>query len=82
MLLAKLAHAGVTGPTRRWIRHWLKGRKQKVVIDGEMSESCDVTSGVPQGSVLGPLLFIIFINDIVFGLNFTIRLFADDAILY
>ena len=73
---------GVTGPTRRWIRHWLKGRKQKVVIDGEMSESCDVTSGVPQGSVLGPLLFLIFINDIALGLNSTIRLFADDAILY
>ena len=82
MLLAKLAHAGVTGSTRCWIRHWLKGRKQHVVIDGEMSEPCDVSSGVPQGSVLGPLLFLIFINDIALGLNSTVRLFADDTILY
>ena len=82
MLLTKLAHAGITGSTRRWIRHWLKGRKQHVVIDGEMSEPCDVSSGVPQGSVLGPLLFLIFINDIALGLNSTVRLFADDAILY
>ena len=84
MLLAKLAHAGVTGTTRRWIRHWLKGLEQRVVIDGEMSEPCEVTSGMPQGSVLGLLLFLIFINDIdiALGLNSTIRLFADDAILY
>ena len=48
MLLAKLAHAGVTGTTRRWIRHWLKGREHRDVIDGEMSEPYEVTSGVPQ----------------------------------
>ena len=82
MLLTKLSNADVTGQTRRWIRHWLKGREQRVVINGEMSEACQVTSGVPQGSVLGPLLFLIFINDIALDLHSTIRLFADDAILY
>ena len=59
----------------------MKGRKQHVVIDGKMSESCDVSSGVPQGSVLGPLLFLIFINGIALGLNSTVRLLADDASL-
>ena len=60
------------------------GRTQRVVIDGEESEECTVDSGVPQGSVLGPLLFIIFINDIAANIDpaTCIRLFADDALLY
>ena len=83
-LMQKLMHCGVHGSLRRWIRHFLTGRSQRVVIDGVESEECDVTSGVPQGSVLGPLLFIIFINDIAAQVHpeTKIRLFADDALLY
>ena len=60
------------------------GRTQRVVFDGEESEECTVDSGVPQGSVLGPLLFIIFINDIAANIDpaTCIHLFADDALLY
>ena len=78
-LMSKLLHCGVQGSTRRWIRHWLIGREEWVVVE---SDTCSVTSGVPQGSVLGPLLFLIFINDIAQDLNSNIRLFADDALLY
>ena len=81
-LMSKLLHCGVQGSTRRWIRHWLIGCEQRVVVDGTESDTCSVTSGVPQGSVLGPLLFLIFINDIAQDLNSNIRLFADDALLY
>ena len=83
-LMKKLAHCGIHGATRRWIRHFLIGRCQRVVIDGEESDECEVTSGVPQGSVLGPLLFIMFINNIATELDpqTKIRLLADDALLY
>ena len=81
-LLVKLQHCGVSGNLLSWVESWLVGRKQRVVVDGAESEECDVASGVPQGSVLGPLFFIIFINDITHGLHSNIRLFADDALLY
>ena len=55
---------------------------QKVVLDGEMSDPVSVTSGVPQGTVLGPLMFLLYINDINQNINSKIRLFADDCVLY
>ena len=81
-LMGKLEHYGVRGDTHRWIQQWLTGRSQRVVVEGESSDAVPVRSGVPQGTVLGPLMFIIYINDISDGTDSSIRLFADDALLY
>ena len=81
-LLLKLDHYGIRGQTKRWIENFLVGRTQQVVVEGETSTIGPVISGVPQGSVLGPLLFLAFINDLENGLHSRIRLFADDTILY
>ena len=81
-LLLKLDHYGIRGQTKRWIENFLVGRTQQVVVEGETSTIGPVISGVPQGSVLGPLLFLIFINDLESGLHSRVRLFADDTILY
>ena len=81
-LLYKLEGYGIRGKTLSWISDFLHGRSQRVVIDGENSSSCPVTSGVPQGSVLGPILFLLYINDIGDNISSQIRLFADDTILY
>ena len=73
----------VNKQNRNWIKSFLSGRSQKVVIDGEESKSVPVTSGVPQGSVLGPILFLIFIDDMPeYTKHSQIRLFADDTIVY
>ena len=84
LLLTKLKHIGFERNQLDWMRSFLTGRQQRVVIDGAFSDTCLVTSGVPQGSVLGPLLFIIYINDIGDRLSpgTFIRLFADDALIY
>jgi len=66
----------------RWISIWLTNRKQRVIVDGAESKWVRVKAGVPQGTVLGPLLFLIFINDIAVGISSTLRLFADDCLLY
>ena len=61
---------------------FLHGRNQQVIIDGETSSPAEVTSGVPQGTVLGPTLFLIYINDIAENIKSNIRLFADDCVVY
>ena len=81
-LVLKLKHYGIDGKTVAWIKGFLSMRTQTVVVNGQSSTPRPVTSGVPQGTVLGPLLFLIFINDISQDLQSEIRLFADDSILY
>ena len=81
-LLNKLEAYGIKGEIHRWIRNFLIGRTQRVIVNGEYSEAASVSSGIPQGSVLGPILFLIFINDLPEILQSIVKLFADDTKLY
>ena len=81
-LLLKLKQAGIDGNVLKWVTDFLHDRKQRVVIDSASSTGINVESGVPQGSVLGPLLFLIFINDLPDNLESTCKMFADDTKLY
>jgi ribonucleases P/MRP protein subunit RPP40 len=73
---------GITGDLLRWIRNWLTHRRQWVVINGEFSQWNSVASGVLQGSILGPILFLIYINDLEQNLTSTVIKFADDTNVY
>ena len=81
-LSTKLKFYGIQGCTLRWIETFLSGRQQRVVVDGCESSYAPVLSGVPQGTVLGPTLFLIYINDIADNTTSTIKLFADDCLVY
>ena len=81
-LLQKLERYGLDHSCLNWIAEWLNQRTQVVVLDGEQSGAVNVRSGVPQGTVLGPLLFLLYINDIGSNISSTIKLFADDCLLY
>ena len=82
-LMYKLERAKLDPSVIGWIGSFLNERTQRVVVDGEESPSAPVTSGVPQGSVLGPILFLIYINDMpLYTKHSQIRLFADDTIAY
>ena len=80
-LLLKLKANGIRGKLHNWFTNYLSSRTQAVVIKGDISNFKRISAGVPQGSVLGPLLFLIYINDIVCNIQSNIKLFADDTSL-
>ena len=81
-LLYKLETAGISGSFLSWFTDYLNDRLQRVVLRGNSSAWTPIKAGVPQGSILGPLLFLLYINNIVEDINSPIRLFADDTSLY
>ena len=81
-LLQKLASYGFSGRLLSWLKGFLSGHYQRVILNGSSSSWCAVTSGVPQRSVLGPLLFTLYINDIPNIVHTDLSFFADDSKVY
>ena len=77
-----LSSLGISGHLLNWFKSYLSDRKQRVVVSSSSSSWSEISAGVPQGSILGPLLFLIYINDIVTDIEASIRLFTDDTNLY
>jgi len=81
-LITKVSSLGVDARVVVWVREFLVGRKKRVRLRGQLSKEVKLTSSVPQGSDLGPLLFLVYVNDIWRNTGSSIRLFADDCIIY
>ena len=81
-IIRKLKSHGMRKSIINWIEQWLTDRRQRVVVDGEVSSWKPILSGVPQGSVLGPILFLVYINDLEEGVTGKILKFADDTKLF
>lgn len=81
-LLLKLHHYGIRDDALAWIKDFLSNRQQCVVVGGKQSDCVPVLSGVPQGSVIGPALFLVYINDLPDNIKSNVRLFADDTLMY
>ena len=82
LLAIRLQHYGIRGNLFVWIRSFLVGRNQRVLVEGQTSGPVSVTSGVAQGSALEPLLFLLYINDMPQKVDSISGLFADDTLLY
>ena len=83
LLIAKLNSFGITGIENKWFKSYLNNRTQCVSINGTISNPKTIMSGVPQGSILGPLLFLLFINDMSDSImNSTVDMYADDTLIY
>ena len=81
-LLHKLDCYGIRGSIHKWIKAWLSGCTQQYVLNGQASDPVSVLSGVPQGSVLESIMFLIFINDLSDNIRFSVRLFAHNCVMY
>ena len=81
-IIFKLNKYGISGSLNNWFKSFMSNRMQRVVVDGHSSNYGIVNAGVPQGSVLGSMLFIVFINDIAEGLESNVSLYADDSLLF
>ena len=81
-LVKKLEGYGIKGSLLLWLKNFLKQRQQRVVINGNLSTRTDVLSGIPQGCILGQILFILYINDLPGVIGSACKLFADDCKLF